>query len=409
MRFAYFVKPHMGGTFTLFSHLRKGLAAHGIEVEWIALEDAGARPGLLPDDDARAGAFVACASTNDGFRAAAMMDALAQRRYDGVFVNVLADRVDMNLARYLPASMTRIMIVHNITPGTYGAARAIREHVHATVGVSERCRRDLVSAYGFDAKRTVAIPNAVDVEAVAMRARPPRSRDDGLRLLYLGRIEDASKGVFWLPDILSKTAEPMTLTVAGDGPDLTKLKARMTRFGDRARFAGSVAQADVPDLLLAHDVMIMPSRFEGFGLTIVEAMAAGCVPVVSHLAGVTDTIVQNGVTGLLFPIGERGIAAACIDELARDPALLDAMSVRSRERARRCFGLEQMADSYAALMRDVVTRKPPVPAALPLSQWAYPSGLRTGLRTYLPQNVKNWLRGARERVQPRSDETRRRA
>ncbi|MDX7324888.1 glycosyltransferase, partial [Providencia rettgeri] len=59
----------------------------------------------------------------------------------------------------------------------------------------------------------------------------------------------------------------------------------------QATFLGAVHPEAVFDLLLRHDVLVMPSRFEGFGLTITEAMSAGCIPVVSRIRGVTDTIV----------------------------------------------------------------------------------------------------------------------
>lgn len=103
--------------------------------------------------------------------------------------------------RYLPADILRIMIVHNITPGTYAAARAIRDHVHATVGVSKRCR-DLVRQHGFDASRTLVIPHGLNRDIHLSRNVQKPDESGPLRLLYLGRMEDNSKGIFWLPNIL---------------------------------------------------------------------------------------------------------------------------------------------------------------------------------------------------------------
>ncbi len=62
-------------------------------------------------------------------------------------------------------------------------------------------------------------------------------------------------------------------------------------------YAGSVQLSDIPVIMASHDVLIMPSRFEGLGMTMIEAMAGGCVPVVSHIRGVTDTIVVPGQNG----------------------------------------------------------------------------------------------------------------
>lgn len=398
MKFAYFVKPHLGGTYTVFRQLRKGLLSHGIDVEWMGLAH-DARDAVGWTDTSQNGVLLH-ADSCDGERqqAEAIMAALHARGFDGVFVNVLADRVQMNLTRYLPAHMLRIMIVHNITPGTYAAAGALRDHVHATVGVSQRCRRDLIVHHGFPVTRTFAIPNAIEVEGMPLGKRR-RSPGDPLRLLYLGRIEDASKGVFWLPDIMGAVTAPVTLTVAGDGPDLARLRKRLEPHANRTRFVGAVSPDKVPEVLATHDVLLMPSRYEGLSLTLLEAMAAGCIPVVSKLSGVTDTIIEPGASGVLFPVGDWRAAARGIDELARHPERLDAMSANAHHRVAGKFGLKRMAATYARLITNIAHERPPIALPLPIDEWSIPYGLRAGLRTYLPTPVKNWLRVARERWQ----------
>ncbi|MBV9750260.1 MAG: glycosyltransferase family 4 protein, partial [Acetobacteraceae bacterium] len=397
MRLAYLGYPHLGGTYGVFRHLRSGLAPAGIEVRWL-----GAGPGAHeafaapcwaserphgsvvgnPDGDGRSlGLAVLCAITQEGF--------------DGVFVNVLTSRAEMNVARYLPAAITRIMIVHNITPGTYAAARAIRDYVHATVGVSPRIFRDLVGRHHFDPVRTFVIPNAVDQMALA----GPRAPYDGkLRLIYLGRIEDAAKNVFLLPRILDGLDPGITLTVAGDGPDLPALRRRCSGLRNRIAFAGAVQPEQVPALLAVHDVLLMPSRFEGFGLTLVEAMASGCVPVATRLSGVTDAIVTDEHDGLLVSAGKVWAAQFAINRLAGDRVALRRLSDAARETARHYFSVEQMAARY----RDVIASARTAPAlpAEPLdaAAWRLPPRMRAGLRTYLPTRTKNFLRVMRERI-----------
>src|SRR5690606_4351058 len=141
-----------------------------------------------------------------------------------VIVNVLADQVQMNIVRYLAPDILRLMIVHNMTPGTYAAARALRPHVHAAVCVSVRCRDDLVGQHGFSPARTFVVANAVCEDAVAPDERSSRPAGEGLRLLYLGRIEDASKGVLWLPRLAAELPRTPRLTIAGEGSDLPSLK-----------------------------------------------------------------------------------------------------------------------------------------------------------------------------------------
>ncbi|MBB5702841.1 glycosyltransferase involved in cell wall biosynthesis [Ochrobactrum daejeonense] len=402
MKCAYFVRPHIGGTYTVFTNLRASLARSGVELRWLA---SGA-PGdavMLPDgpgleDAQRHGdAIDRMGVLDEGTRARRMMDFLRENRFDAVFVNVLSQRFETNLVRYLPADILRVMIVHNITPGTYAAARAIRDHVHATVGVSRRCRDDLVRLHGFDAMRTLAIPHGLTRRP---RPVPERGAADGLplRILCFGRIEDSSKGVFWLPHILRELKCRYHLTVAGDGPDLPELRRRLAPFGERVSFRGWVAPCDVPRLAREHDAMVMPSRYEGFGMTLIEAMSEGCPAVASRIAGVTDTIVRDGEDGFLFAIGNCRQAAAHIDRLAADPALRARMADAAAQKVATTFDNDAVGRTYAALLENLERDRPPIASPLPLSQWAMPAALHSSLRSRLPKPVKNWLRQMRERL-----------
>jgi glycosyltransferase involved in cell wall biosynthesis len=396
MKLAYFGFPHIGGTYSVFRHLRAGLAGAGIELRWLGCGPGAHAAAGSPMFRAEMehGNTVGQPGDNDHACTRAMVAAI-EEAFDGVFVNVLADRVQTNVVRYLDPRILRIMIVHNITPGTYAAAGAIRDHVHATVGVSPRIQADLVQRHGFKRNRTVTIPNGIDVAGIASArpARPPKR----LRLLYLGRVEDQAKGVLWLPQICRDLPLSVTLTVAGDGPDLARLKSRCAGLGPRVQFRGAVAPGSVGKLLAEHDVLVMPSRFEGFPVTLVEAMAAGCVPVASHLQGVTDMAIEHEVNGFLFPVGDTKAAARAILRLAEDEAVLAEMSARASRKARDRFGVAVMAARYRDLIDGLRYSQPAVAPPLGLAGWRLPPGLRPGLRSYLPTPLKNAIRTLRER------------
>jgi glycosyltransferase involved in cell wall biosynthesis len=397
MKIAYFVLPHMGGTYTVFRHLRGGLAPHGVDLRWLGLSHGGwsIPPGL--EREAAFGTLVETPPGDGKSVARQLEEAIVAEGFDGVIVNVLSDRVQTNIVRYLSPKILRLMVVHNITPGTYAAAHAIRPYVHTTVCVSRRCRDDLVKRHHFPAERTAVIANAISTDAYPQADRPPWPIGEGLRLLFLGRIEDASKGVLWLPEILARLPASVTLTIAGDGPDLARLKAAMPGMVPRIVYAGAVAADAVPDLLAAHDVFLMPSRYEGLPMALVEAMAAGCVPVASALRGVTDMIVEDGRDGLLFPVGDPAKAAGLIRSLDKDRARLLALSIGARRKVAGAFTMDRMAAHYASVLRDIQANPPPLAAPLAMDGWSLPPGLRPGLRTFLPQPLKNWLRVVRER------------
>lgn len=395
MRFASFVHPHIGGTFTAFLRLREGLALQGIEALWLDVGEDARQAYDAPEWSAhREYGIPAPGAPTPKDLVASTIETIERERLDGVFVNVLTDPVLTSVARHLPERIVRVMVVHNITPGTYEAARAVRDHVHVTIGVSPRIRDDLVSGYGFDPQRTRWVGNAPSPRT----CRPRPARSGPLKLLFVGRIEDASKGVFFLSWIMRDLPPEITLTIAGDGPDLARLKRASAPFGDRVRFLGSVDPEAVADLFLEHDVLLAPSRFEGYPMVIVDAMSCGCVPVVSRIRGVTDVIVRDRSDGLLFDVGDVQAAVACVMEIATGRASQAAMSASSMQIAQRLGGVAEMGQGYADAIRDCGAL--PLPTRpLALDEWRLPRGLRRSLRSYLPAPVKNMLRTVRERAQ----------
>jgi len=384
--------PHVGGTYTVARNLRNGLKQHGISVRWIGVGRPGSEAMSDPTmaSEREFGEVVAPAEEDMAVQARALVAHLEAQRYDGVIIDVLGGVLQANIARYLPQHLLRVLVVHNITPGTYAFARAVRDHVHLTIGVSNRIRDDLVRHHKFRPDAIVAIPNSVDLTRFDGLQRP---RDTVLRVVFLGRVEDSAKGVFWLPKILSHLNRvSVRMTIAGDGPDLTALKSRFNERALPATFAGAVAYDVVPEILVANDVLLMPSRHEGFGVTVVEAMAAGCVPVASFIRGVTDSIVEHGKTGFLFPIAGSTSAARAIMRLAEDRSLLQQMSASCREAARAKFSVDSIAGAYADHVWRIDATRPTVASPLDLNGWRVPQEMTRRLRSRMPTWLKNFGR-----------------
>ena len=384
----------MGGTTTVYRELRAGLAAQGLRLNWVA---TAAKDVVVEGDGDDEGVLLTPRRDDPAAHGEALLDHLERGGYAAVIANVLADAIATNAMRYLATRLPRLVIVHNITPGTYAAARAIRDHVHAVVAVSPRIRDDLVDHHGFAADRVRLIANAIGTAAFAAALRRPRA--SGLRLLSLGRIEDEAKGSLWLPAILGMLADqPVSLTVAGDGPDRERLQRALRPFAERVRFVGPVPSRSVPAVMADHDVLLLPSRFEGLPLALVEAMAAGCVPVASAIRGVTDFVVSRERDGFLFPVGDLKAAAAILRRLVMEPELLARTSETARQAAGRRFERAPMAAAYIDLLTEIRHRPPAIAQPAPRGRWALAGSLRPGLRSYLPRPVKNGLRLVRERM-----------
>jgi glycosyltransferase involved in cell wall biosynthesis len=397
MKFGYFGFPSVGGTFAVYRHLRRGLGDNGIQVQWVGFGPAAVRASSDPvwESEAEHGFAVGRRTGGAKAEALAFIQAVERAGFDGVFVNVLADRIQTNAVCYLKPDILRVMIVHNITAGTYAAARAIRDSVHATVCVSSRIRSDLISKYGFDSSRTHLIPNATD--AVPERRTEHRKPGEPLRILFLGRLEDRSKGTSYISGIFRRLPLDSTLTIAGNGPDLQSLMAQLQCFGDRVQSLGAVSPENAQTILREHDVLLMPSRYEGLPIVLLEAMAKGCVPVASRISGVTDMLVQSGKNGFLFPTGNTSAAAEAISRL-RDPDTLKAMSDAAVDTAEELCGVDRMAEEYNSLIKNIARSPPSLAPAKSIDQWRLDPGLKASLRTYMPVMLKNIFYMLRERT-----------
>lgn len=128
---------------------------------------------------------------------------------------------------------------------------------------------------------TAVIPNGV----VSTERLPARAPGSSLRFLFVGRLTD-QKGLERVAPLFA--AVPIgTLTVLGDGPERKSLE---DAFGDRARFYGQVSREVVAQTMMEHDVLLMPSRWEGHPFTLLEAMASGCIPLVQRLPELVDVL-----------------------------------------------------------------------------------------------------------------------
>lgn len=389
MKIAFLTALHVGGIYQLYRTLRLGLQQHGHEVRWVGSGPLAAKPTKDPIwlSELANGEAIAGTETDEKKQGLALHKHLTEN-YDAVFVNVRAGRVHMNVARYLDNSLLKIMIVHNIVKSTYDAARSLRDYSHAYIGVSRRIQADLINQCGFDPARTRTILNTINLESFTKFDRPKRGNT--FRILSLGRLSEFQKGILWIPEILRKMQfQNWELTVAGDGPDRAKFEKACSEFKSKIKFLGRIPPSEVPALYSQHDVFLMPSRFEGFGYTIAEAMAGGCVPVVSLIPGVTDDLIRDHETGKLFAIGDTSAAALALDEIGNNPALQNKLSLGCRVYAEDHLQLSHTVNAYARALYDFSNSKAAIVAPLNIQQWTYPAGLKLSLK----EKLKTVLRG----------------
>jgi len=134
-----------------------------------------------------------------------------------------------------------------------------------------------------------------------------------------------------------------------------RLKERIEAAGLKSRFllTGEVAIEEVPRWYQRLTIYAFTSRNEGFGLTLIEAMSAGCALVASR-AGAAEIVVEDGVTGVLTAPGDVDALVRALEPLMRDPASAVAMGGRARARVLEKFSLEAEANAIADVYRTLI-------------------------------------------------------
>jgi glycosyltransferase involved in cell wall biosynthesis len=219
------------------------------------------------------------------------------------------------------------------------------------IAVSEATHAALV-AQGYPPDRTLTVHNGVEVGEPGNPAQFTPA-PTGPVVLEVGRL-CAVKGQRELIEALPRLARTdVTLLLAGEDVEsggayreALERAARDLGVADRVRFLGR--RDDVPALLAAVDVLVLPSWIEGLPLVVLEAMAAG-VPVVATDVGGTPEAVADGETGVLVPPRDVDALAGAIDALLSDPERARRLGAAGRERARERFDAESAARRVVGL------------------------------------------------------------
>jgi glycosyltransferase involved in cell wall biosynthesis len=243
--------------------------------------------------------------------------------------------------------------------------RACMTCVDVAITMSDANARYLVERQGVARARVRVVPNGVPVrygrEGVAREQtrRELGFEDSDVVVAFVGNLLP-HKGLLRTIHALSRVhAVPWRLLVAGTGPEEARareLSARLAVAG-RVTFVGRQTPREVERLLVASDVLALPSTIEGLPYTILEAMASSRPVVSSPVFGIPEAVV-DGETGLLVaPDDIEGLAAA-FATLGADAQLRARMGRAGRARFEERFTLERHIERMVTLYRAVATGRP---------------------------------------------------
>lgn len=246
----------------------------------------------------------------------------------------------------------------------YRCAERILNHAltDRLIYVSSRLGREAVDGGLAPRRRTLVIENGIDLSPFVDCERGQSVREElgaspaATVLCCVGRLAE-QKSIDVLLEalhVLEPQRRDLRLWLVGDGPQRAALETQARRLGLDATVQFLGFRSDVPRLLLASDLFVLPSRYEAMPMAVLEAMAAGLPCVVTDV-GDNALLVENGVSGRVVPSEDVPALAGTLRDLIQDPAARRTMGDAAKRKAQH-YRVERMVARTLAVYEQVLGR-----------------------------------------------------
>lgn len=225
-----------------------------------------------------------------------------------------------------------------------------------TTAVSQGTKDHFVTHFGVDPERIHVIHNGIDPLPSDIKARMiDRSAGDTLAIV-VGRLTE-QKGHSVLLQAMALLPEEyrsrFRVIFLGSGELRDEIEDTIAELGlaENVTLAGFVE--DVYPYILASDFMVLPSRWEGFGLVIVESFLCGKAVIGTNVGGIPE-VIEDGVSGFVVPPEDPESLKRQIIDFMDSPKKVEAMGRAGRERVQEYFTIKRMISSYIRLYKDLL-------------------------------------------------------
>lgn len=243
--------------------------------------------------------------------------------------------------------------------------RLLMGRFDAVVSLTGTTKADFIQVYKTDSSRVTTIPNGVDLEPfqaldgdnVRESYREAMNIGQGETVLIsVGSLSWEKGHMDLMPMIAALRAEglPVRLILAGDGPLRGEIQAEAEKLGIAQYVDLLGVRKDVPELLAASDIFVLPSKTEGLSAALIEAGLSGLPSVATNVGAVSD-VITPGETGLMVAPEDGGALKDAVRELVRDTELRLKMGASASSFCRANFGMDRIAAQYEDLFISLIS------------------------------------------------------
>lgn len=347
--------PIVGGNYTHFQYLSEGLN----DYDWILLQIGKMEKEYLVDKH-----FVNIGgeldrSTHQKELAILLKNYLEENNID--ILIPMNSGVAISIIPFLSPTIQIINIVNSNTERVYKCVTEHLSYISKIVAISQKQIAELQKK-GISGQKLQLIPHGVSAVFESNRVINPK-----FKIGFLGRVHHGHKGVLLIPEILEKLAFPFEFEIIGDGQDkpklLQELKDRNITFIDYGFKNGKEKE----EIMQKWDTMLFPSYVEGFGLTLIECMKHGIIPIAHYLEGITDYIIEDKKDGFLVDKNSINGFVINLNFLAHNATLKQEMAINAHQKIHDKFNIGSVLKIYRKVFEESTLFQKP--SQKPLKMW----------------------------------------